>query len=229
MRYLQHRSRQTLSSTTRAFISAGIVVVAIFVIRIVSPFIQPWVFDLVGAVRGGDIAASQQTQIMQEDYAALMRDYNVLRGYTGTSLRGRVISHPFNAPRDTLLARMTDVVVGDVVYADPNNRYALGTVTEYGSDVARVTLFSEAHTETIAKLGDQRIPVTIVGYGGGEMRINLARDIAVAVGDPVYLSDGESLLGHVESVVALESDPVQVLRLRLFENSITIQFVYFEV
>ena len=230
MRYLQHRNRKQMSAPMQGIVSVLIIIVFIGFVRVVTPYTQGYIFELIAAMNtDSDVAFReivQQTALIREDYTVLLEDYNNLRGVHSTSTRGRILSHPLNAPRDTLIARFKGAKVDDVIYADAGGRYAIGVVTDVSANTARASLFSKAGVETPVKIGEDRVPVMAVGHGGGEIQIALARDIAVVAGDEVYLSDGESRIGKVESVVALESDPTQLIRLHLSENILTLQFVY---
>ena len=103
----------------------------------------------------------------------------------------------------------------------------LGIVSEVFSTSAKVILFSATGKETNAVLERNNIPVTLIGAGGGNFRLNLPRDIAVEVGDRILSPDIASRpLATVGEVSVEPTDSFQLVLASGLTNIFNLRFVF---
>jgi cell shape-determining protein MreC len=125
-----------------------------------------------------------------------------------------VIARPPESPYDTLtIDEGADafVIVGALV-TGPGG-VPLGKVDSVTASAARVTLYSMPHAKTEAWVGDNRVPITLEGIGGGAFEATAPKDAKVIIGDAVYAA-GSVSLGTVVRVDDEASSPLTVLRIQ---------------
>lgn len=148
---------------------------------------------------------------LQISYRALLSSRDDLlarfgRAPQGEAVAAGVLSHPPETPYDILIidaGQDAGVEVGDRVSLPDGG--ALGRINEVMTSMAKVELYSGSGVETAAYLERGGVPVTLVGRGGGSFRFTLPRDIAVEVGDRVFLTGIRSELLAVVRDVELEA------------------------
>lgn len=225
-----------MGTLTRGLLGTVVVVAGACIVVVITPYVAPWIIDRAGNLRGmtdDEVAKRlQQYDVALADYEQLLADYEELASVVDVSVPGihsaRVVSHPLQSPRDTMIATIENAREGAIVYADGARRLAIGRVERAGTTSVRVQLFSAAGAEVAATVGEEAIPVIVGGVGGGEMRFTAPRDVLISVGDSVRVNGGASSIGVVADVSVNESDSEQTVRLHLPINGTTIRFVYYE-
>lgn len=104
--------------------------------------------------------------------------------------------------------------VGDPVLAGDN--IWLGEVTDVYGSRSKVKLLSVSGQMTPTVLGDERIPVTLIGRGGGNFSVTLPAGSVVKVGDLALASglDRDWIVAVVGAVTAIPSTGEQKVFLR---------------
>lgn len=116
-----------------------------------------------------------------------------------------VLARPPLAPYDVLVVGQGSsdgVSIGARVFA---KGVPVGTVEEVGMHTARVVLFSTANRESEGWVGEEKLPVTLVGEGSGAFIATIPHGAPVVAGDTVYLPGPGALPSG--SVYAVESNP----------------------
>ncbi len=117
-----------------------------------------------------------------------------------------VLSRPPVSPYDVLIVNAGSnarVSVGS--RADGPGGMPLGEVESVTKNSARILLYSTPGKETESWIGEERIPVTLIGEGSGAMSAVVAREAGIAIGDLVFASGPGAL--PVGSVIAVGNDP----------------------
>jgi len=124
---------------------------------------------------------------------------------------GRILAYPNRSPYGVLVVDVgaeEGVRQGDIVLAQ--NEIAIGTVSRVSAHSSVVMPFSSPGQKIPVLLGENRVPVTAEGMGGGDFLIRLPKDIPVAVEDVVLFPDaGMHVGGTVGAVRITPSDPFQ--------------------
>ncbi len=119
-----------------------------------------------------------------------------------------VLSKPNRSPYDTLL-----IDVGSSMGITPNQlvlayeNIPIGTIAEVYENTSLVRLFSSPGQTLLVDIGSTTIQGTAVGVGGGNFRIALPKDAAVAEGDNVSLPGiSPNVIGTIHTIVRSEAD-----------------------
>lgn len=224
------------------FSSPGRVVALVFVIlfiavigvRLASPstfFSLAAPFFSIGNFFAGPVDDPESAQIradraLMNENTALQSRINDLERLLGDAAAPRpgivagVIARPPLAPYDTLIVaagREHGVLHGMTVSADGG--VPIGSVDMVSSTHAQVSLFSSAGRETEGWVGEERLPVTVVGKGGGAFEAMVPRDAGIPEGALVYLpGPGARPVGRVIRVEADPSSPSAKLRVEPLAN-----------
>lgn len=122
------------------------------------------------------------------------------------SILAGVLARPPVSPYDMLIVDTGSnegVMVGS--RADGPGGMPIGQVESVTGNSARIQLYSTPAKETESWVGENRIPVTLIGEGSGAMSAVVAREAGIAIGDLVYMAGPGAL--PVGSVIAVENDP----------------------
>lgn len=138
-----------------------------------------------------------------------------------------VLSRPPLSPYDRLVIDagvQEGIAVGDYVYSTGGS--VIGKISEVFKDFARVTLFSSPGLEIPVSIGNDHIPATAIGTGGGSFSVLLPRESSVAIGDAVFFPDiPPPLLGVVGSIESQQVDFLQLVSFHSLVNIYELQFV----
>ncbi len=182
-----------------------------------------------------DARASADTALMNEN-AQLQERINDLTRLLGTSALSRtgivagVIARPPLAPYDTLLIGAgTQHGVSPGMLVSGEGGVPLGSIETTTGAPAQVSLFSTAGRSTEGWVGDQRLPVTLVGEGSGAFMAEVPRDAVISVGDFIYLpGPGARSAGRVERVDLDPSSSSATLRIAPLVNIFSLTLVLVE-
>ena len=143
-----------------------------------------------------------------------------------TGLLAGVLSRPPVSPYDVLVVDQgtnAGAQEGMVAYAQG---VPIGTVAEANARTSRVLLYSSPERFTEGWVGEQRLPLTLIGGGAGTFEADVARELEVAEGDMVYVPGPGALpIGRVERIESHASSPRSVLRIRPLVNPLALTFV----
>ncbi len=210
-----------------------VVVVILFVLRVAFPdaflaILSPlWRAGETSTARVGAVEsffvdkqslAAERDRLLTENTAlvvengllrAKVEDLTKLVGTRTESEQGivaGVLARPPISPYDVLIVdrgSMDEVEVG--VLAFGNGGTPLGTVAATTKHSSRVLLFSAPGRESAASVGENRIPITLIGQGSGAFTTEVSKDAGIVVGDQVYVAGPGSL--PVGTVIAVLTDP----------------------
>ncbi len=168
--------------------------------------------DSAARVRQNEILANEKDALAVEN-AALQKQVDSLTSLLGASgaqksvaILASVAAHPPENPYDTFLVaagKQEGVMIGMEAFG-PGGA-PVGIVSAVSASFSSITLFSAPGVQTRGWIGDKNVPITLSGAGGGVLRAAVARDAAVAVGDPVFVP-GPGML-PIGKVARVESDP----------------------
>lgn len=113
---------------------------------------------------------------------------------------GSVLAWPPKTGYDTLLVEIGSAVsVGDLVLG--RGTAPIGTVERVRGKYAYVKLFSQGDHVTQVRVGVDRVPLELVGRGGGSALIVAPATFEVARGDSVYFPyNGNTVLGRIGAI-----------------------------
>ena len=134
---------------------------------------------------------------------------------------GRLLSQGLQFPFSTALidTGFENVTVpltpGVVVVAE--GAVALGELIELSATSAKISFYSAPNNRLNVFLGDNHIPIELIGRGGGNFFASLPRDFAVAVNDraTITIAGHEFLLAIVNDIERLAGDSFQKIFLRV--------------
>lgn len=181
----------------------------------------------------GTPAASTEALVADRD--ALYKenlDLKMRLGRTVTTERmlAAVLMRPPATPYDTLaidVGAALGVAEGDTVSA--GGGALIGTISQVSEAGARVTLYSapaEKYDALLSLHVGGRLPVTVVGMGGGSMSAQVPAGSGVAVGDEVLFAGiVGGISGRVVGVEAGIGESFATIYLRLPVNPQSLQFV----
>jgi len=172
-----------------------------------------------------DALSARERGLMEElaDVRKLLGD----RTEVPDALPASVLMRPPVAPYDTFVVdagSVDNVVVGASV-AGPGG-IPLGTVSEVSNRTARIVLFSASGQETEGWVGEERIPITLVGEGAGAFSARVPRETPIAVGDVLIIPGFASTpIGTVRKVESDPSSPFSSVLITPFVNPFSITWV----
>jgi cell shape-determining protein MreC len=138
-----------------------------------------------------------------------------------------VLARPPQSPYDTLVlaaGSLDGVSVSMRVFAPGS--VPIGEVESVSSHASRVTLYSAPGSKRAGWVGEARIPIELVGQGGGAFRATAPRDAGIEAGMIVYLTNGGALpIGTVSLVEADLSSPAAVLSIASLTNLFSLTWV----
>ncbi|MDR3548507.1 MAG: rod shape-determining protein MreC [Candidatus Pacebacteria bacterium] len=178
-------------------------------------------------------ALEQQVQTLQSENEVLTarsQDLTKLLGGTsgaGNELLAGVLARPPESPYDTLTvaAGSSDgSVAGALVYSAGG--IPIGTIRTVSNNTSEVSLYSTSGRSTDAWIGQDRLPVTLTGVGGGAFTASVPVKSVVAVGDTVYVAGPGALpIGSVIKIASDPSSPNEVLDIQPIVNLFSITWV----
>jgi cell shape-determining protein MreC len=239
------RRNAFLSSPSRVVAVIGVFAVGILLItRLVFPgfffSLTTPLFAFGNVIANGTISAedvrANADEVLMNENMQLQERVNDLTRLLGTSALERrgvvagVIARPPLAPYDTLLIGAgTEHGVSPGMLVSGDGGVPLGTIETATGAHAQVSLFSTAGRSTEGWVGDERLPITVVGEGGGAFVAEVPRDAVIGTGDLVYLpGPGARSAGRVERVDADPSSSSAILRIAPLVNIFSLSLVLVE-
>lgn len=172
---------------------------------------------------------NQALRIENETLRAALQDVGHSAEISKESFVMGVLSRPPVSPYDTLVlggGSDTGVTTGALVTAQG---VPIGTVEEVGVGYTKVVLFSLVERQNEGWVGEERLPLTLIGRGGGTFVAEVSREMPVKEGDIVYLPGPGALpVGQVTRIEGDTSSPSATLRIRSLINIFSIPYVHVE-
>ena len=153
----------------------------------------------------------------------------LLGGQTDASsnILAGVLARPPLSPYDTLVVAagsQQGVVVGAPVFAQGGVPF--GTVKSTTNDSATIILLSTPSLTTNGWIGDNRIPLTLIGMGAGAFTATLPKTATISVGDSAYVSGpGAVPIGTVVRIDSDPSSPTVVIHIQPIVNIFSVTWV----
>lgn len=144
-------------------------------------------------------------------------------------IRAPIISKPNQSPYDTFLLGVGEadgVTAG--AYISINEISLLGTIdTIHGAHRSTGILFSSPNVETHARLERSNYDVILTGRGGGNMIVEVPREIETALGDRVlYPTHYNAVIGVIRDITFDDRNATKKLFITLPTNILTLDHVY---
>lgn len=147
---------------------------------------------------------ASENEILSQKVAAIVGLSTSLQKLPG--IIAGVIARPPESPYDSLLVSGgSDVGVVKGMEAFGEGQVPLGVVDTVYNHFSRVILFSASGVATQGWVGHGNIAVTLLGSGGGSMKISLPRSTGIVVGDHVFVP-GPGML-PIGTIARIEGDP----------------------
>ncbi len=177
--------------------------------------------------------ASENNAILIEQNAALAAKAQDLQRLLGDrvdpapGIVASVVSRPPMSPYDTLLldqGRDAGVEVGAVV-SGPGGT-PIGSITSVTSVSSRALLYSAPGFESVAWVGETRVPITIYGVGAGAYDAVAPKEVVIVEGDAIYMANqGAARIGTVLRVDSDAATPSVILRVMPSVNIFSLTWV----
>ncbi len=180
------------------------------------------------AVQNEQLQEANTTLVLENQ--SLLQKIDRLQAFLNSSGKSQVpqiladvLARPPVSPYDTLLlseGTRVGVSLGMGVFVPSTDQtnggiMPIGVVSFVTADFSRATLFSAPGVQTAAWVGVARIPLTLLGLGGGVFSASIARAAMVVVGDVVFVPGlGTPPMGKVVRIDSNPSSPVVVLRIQ---------------
>lgn len=170
--------------------------------------------------------------VLKQENATLRQIFNRADAPTPLTV-GRLLNQGLQFPFDTALVdtgvknTTAPLTPGVVVVAE--GTVALGELIEVYGTSAKLRFYSTPEDRLSAFLGENHVPIEIVGRGGGNFIASLPRDLAITVGDQVTLTIAghEFLLAIVSDIKRTAGDSFQEVFLRLPINLAQLTWIEF--
>ncbi len=183
--------------------------------------------------RERDTLAQQNQSLIHQNAILAARVHDLVK-LVGTStaplpagIVADVLARPPESPYDTLVidaGKGSGIAVGDPVYAEGG--IPAGHISSVSASLAQVELLSSPHASTTAWVGPSRIPISLVGEGGGSFTARVPRATPISLGDSVFVA-GKGIR-PVGTVVRIDAEPANVtetLRIRPLLNPLSLTVV----
>jgi len=171
-----------------------------------------------------DASLADQEILVKEN--ADLKSMLHFKNETGNIL-ARVMSKPPFTPYDVFVVDIGEesgVVVGNRVMI---GQIYIGTVTSVSSDSSLVTLLSTSENVSEAYIGDEALPVTLNGRGGGNFETTLPLGSKIKEGDLVvsYYSRTPYQMGKVSKIIDNEDNTFMTVLITLPFNLYSLSHV----
>lgn len=229
-----YRRRNALLPSGGVFLAGGLVLLAVlifilqitvpgFLTSVASPFwsagtaLSSGITNAANVFGNSSELARERDQLANENLAlaeanrALVARDADLAALTGAvpsapRITAGVLARPPVAPYDTLIiAAGTAHGVAEGAFVYGPGGVPLGTVASVSGASSRVALFSTGGRVTEGWVGDARLPITLVGRGGGAFEATLPRDSGVTLNAVVYVPGPGAL--PIGTIVRIDTDP----------------------
>ncbi len=145
-------------------------------------------------------------------------------------IRAPIISKPNQSPYDTFIldaGSRSGITAGSFMIVD--SQAVLGKIDSVSETSSIGILFSSPKVTTVARLERSNYDVTLVGTGGGNMVVEVPKEIETALGDRVvYPLFHNRVIGIIRDITLDDRDANKKLYITLPTNILTLDHVYVE-
>lgn len=145
-------------------------------------------------------------------------------------VRGLIISKPNQSPYDTFIIDAgSSKGIYPGAYMVINNTSVLGTIDSVEQNTSIGKLLSSPGLKTVGRLERTGYDVTLEGKGGGNMIVEVPKEIETALGDRVlYPTYNNRVIGVIRDITLDDRDATKKLYITLPTNILTLDHVYIE-
>jgi cell shape-determining protein MreC len=174
-------------------------------------------------------------RLKQIDYDILLNENEELLNEQNKSsmperLVSRVLSKPPRSPYDTFvidLGSKSGITLGSKVYL--SNNIIIGKVTNLTPNTSLVRLFSSSGEKQEAIQSRTGTNFTLLGYGGGNLELEVPKDTDILWGDKfMYPNENSALLGSVYYIDNSSQSSFKTVYIRNETNVFSTKFVFIE-
>ena len=187
-----------------------------------------------GLLAQNDVLVRENAALAAENRALVQKSVDLLALLdatssvpTGSGIVAGVLAAPPEDPYGSLMlaaGSRSGVSEGMEVFGDKG--IPVGTVTTVLAAQSRVALFSAPGQKMNAWVGQQQLPVVLMGAGGGAFSASIPSTASVAIGDAVYVPGPGALpIGQVTRVDRSPSSPSAELRIAPAANPFALAWV----
>lgn len=170
-------------------------------------------------------------QTLQEENALLLEENASLRVLTSVVQSERAtVSAPVLSQTDSSLYGTFLLGAGSAqgvlrgAQVQVAGHIILGVVSDVSQNTALVRSLLAPGASTSGFVGSST-SITVMGQGGGSGIARVPRDTEVVVGDPVYYTDLQSIMGIVGAVESSPENAEKTVHLRVPQNTLGIRYV----
>lgn len=167
----------------------------------------------------------EETLRLQNENSILKEQLQELGLYESQGVKAGVLARPPLAPYDVLIVSLSaPSFVGALVYGPGG--VPIGEVESISGTEAHIGLYSRSGRVTEGWLGEERLPVSVVGEGSGSFSITLPQETPVSLGDEVFIpGPGALMIGTVARINTHQASTEKTLIVRPLVNPFSISFV----
>lgn len=237
------RPKNTLSPYARLAIGiSGVVILVLIVLRVFFPgvlFALASPFWYAGSFATEQIGSFEDAQTLfrenntlkeevlrlQNENLVLSEQLRELGLFAIEGVPAGVLARPPLAPYDVLVVSLSAPTrVGALVYGPGG--VPIGEVESISGTEAHIGLYSASSRSIEGWLGEERLPVTILGEGSGSFSITLPQETPVSLGDEVFIpGPGARMIGTVARINTHQASTEKTLSVRPLVNPLSISFV----
>jgi cell shape-determining protein MreC len=145
-------------------------------------------------------------------------------------MHAHVISKPNQSLYDTILIAKGEadgVAVNQGVFV--NKFMLIGLIDSVTQKTATVVLFSNPGRRTSARLERTGYDVTLIGRGGGNMIVEVPKEIETALGDKIVFPEySNKVIGVIRDIISDDRDADKKLYITLPTNVLTLDHVFIQ-
>jgi cell shape-determining protein MreC len=169
-----------------------------------------------------------KTNLLQKENEELK---NILgRDSLSKNILARVLSKAPRSPYDTLIIDVGKDKVSKNSEVFAGEGILIGFIDEVYQDTARVKLLSARGSTYEVEIGEEGIPATAEGLGGGNFEIRLPRGVDIEIGDAIISPNlSIKLLGIVEYIEAKPKNSIQKILFKSPVNTNQLRWVTMEI
>ena len=167
----------------------------------------------------------EETLRLQNENLLLKEQLKELGLYEREVSPAGVLARPPLAPYDVLIVSLSAPSYVSALVYGPGG-VPIGAIDAISGTEAHVGLYSASGRMTEGWLGEERLPVRVMGEGSGSFSITLPQETPVSLGDEVFLpGPGALMIGTVARINTHQASTEKTLSVRPLVNPFSISFV----
>ncbi len=134
---------------------------------------------------------------------------------------GAVLKRPPSIPYDSLIIDAgSEEGISEGAFVSSFGGNPIGIIDSVSRTTSKVKLFSSPGFEHDVLISDKKLPVTVMGVGGGNFNAKVAHDLDIKIGDVVTLPGLHiAILGVVEEIIV---DPSRSFKTVYFKQPVSL-------